>query len=156
MLVEELAKKVDADIEKRRRRDQAILWNNTFAHCHHDGVGPTLGTNREVTPRFLRPPSESEIPKTLTDACGRLPDIPPCFTFSKGDDKKKKAVGDHWDTFCGFPEATFGILEAGKAPSSSDVEKIEAESDKIALKEVFGSNFKPIGSSPDDEEDKDN
>ena len=30
VLLEELTKKTDAGIQARRKRDQAILWNNTF------------------------------------------------------------------------------------------------------------------------------
>ena len=119
MLIEELAKKTDAGIQERRKRDQAILWNNTFAHCHHDAEGATIGTGREVTPHFLRPSEESEIPKPVSTVLGDVPDVVPSITFGKKDDDKKKAVAEHWDTFCGHTDETVQQIAAANMNESS-------------------------------------
>ena len=37
VLLEEKNRDITELLKLERKRDQALLWNNTFAHCHHDG-----------------------------------------------------------------------------------------------------------------------
>ena len=56
VLLEELTAKTNDDIVAQRNRNYACLWHNTFAHCHHDEIGPTIGTTREICPSFVKYP----------------------------------------------------------------------------------------------------
>ena len=156
VLIEELAKKTDAEIQKKRKGDQAILWNNTFAHCHHDGDGPTIGTDREVTPQFLRPSVESEIPKACTSVFKSVSDITPALTFCRDDDDQKKIVANHWDIFCGYPEKSFGQISSPNPAQGDASNKEETETDLEARDAFFGSNFSKINTNVKKEEEPKN
>ena len=59
VLLEELTAKTDDAITEERNRNYAVLWHNTVTHCHHDEIGPTIGTTREICPSFVKYPKES-------------------------------------------------------------------------------------------------
>ena len=148
VLIEELAKKTDAGIQERRKRDQAILWNNTFAHCHRDDLGPTIGTDREITPHFLRPALEAEIPKPLSNVLGSLPEVVPSVTFGKDDDEKKKAVAKHWEEFAGHAEVTVAQRDANNANEGS-VEGGDGDVTESEIRALYlGANFIPSAEEP--------
>ena len=141
VLVEELAKTTDKQIQDQRRRDQAILWNNTFAHNHRDLYGATIGTDREEVPKFLGAPSESDIPKQLTKVFADAHDVEPAITFGISGDKKKKLVGIHWDKFCGHKEIKEPQPPLSQIAGSPSAVNKDAASDADFMKNFLGDNF---------------
>ena len=81
VLLEELTAKTDDAITEERNRNYAVLWHNTVTHCHHDAEGPTIGTAREVCPRFVVYPKNAQYAPSLTNKFEKHTPIPASVAF---------------------------------------------------------------------------
>ena len=126
VLIEELTAKTDNSIKVQRNRDYAVLWNNTYAHCHCDEQGPTLGTPREPKPRFVLHPEARDFPSSVNTSFERLIQIKPSIAFGPKACKDKDAVAKHWS-----------VLAAGEP------KKVDAASDASASKQKPSEVAKP-------------
>ena len=70
--------------------------------------------------------------KPFTAAFDKIRDVEPSFTFRKDDDNVKKAVADHWDTFCGYPDGCFGATDDNMPNFINEASDNQTESDRAA------------------------